>query len=126
MSTGDSKSLYERLGGHGAITAVVNNLLQRLEGDKLLGRFWAHRGVDGVAREKQLLIDYLCNCAGGPTYYTGRPMKLSHVGMRINEADWQAFLGHLRATLDTFQLPAQERGEVLAFIDSTKPDIVEA
>jgi hemoglobin len=46
--------------------------------------------------------------------------------MRINEADWQAFLGHLRATLDTFQLPAQERGEVLAFIDSTKPDIVEA
>jgi hemoglobin len=126
MSTGDSKSLYERLGGHGAITAVVNNLLPRLEGDKLLGRFWAHRGVDGVAREKQLLIDYLCNCAGGPTYYTGRPMKLSHVGMRINEADWQAFLGHLRATLDTFQLPAQERGEVLAFIDSTKPDIVEA
>jgi hemoglobin len=126
MSSVDSKSLYERLGGHGAITAVVNNLLPRLEDDKLLGRFWAHRGADGVAREKQLLIDYLCSCAGGPTYYTGRAMKLSHVGMRISEADWQAFLGHLRATLDTFQLPAQERGEVLAFIDSTKPDIVEA
>ena len=91
---------------------------------RLLGRFWAHRGTDGVAREKQLLIDYLCNCAGGPTYYTGRPMKLSHTGMRINEADWQSFLGHLNATLDAFQVPAQERAEVVAFIESLKPDIV--
>jgi hemoglobin len=119
------KTLYERLGGYDAITAVVNNLLPRVEADKLLGRFWAHRGVDGVAREKQLLIDYLSNCAGGPTYYTGRAMKLSHQGMRISEADWQAFLGHLNATLDAFQVPKQERGEVLAFIESTKADIVE-
>jgi hemoglobin len=125
MSSDAPKTLYERLGGHGAITAVVNNLLPRLEGDKLLGRFWAHRGADGVAREKQLLIDYLCNCAGGSTYYTGRPMKLSHTGMRINEADWQSFRGHLNATLDAFQVPAQERAEVVAFIESLKPDIVE-
>jgi hemoglobin len=76
-------------------------------------------------REKQLLIDYLNNCAGGPTYYTGRAMKLSHVGMRIGEADWQAFLGHLNATLDAFQVPKPERGEVLAFIESIKADIFE-
>jgi len=125
MSSADAKTLYERLGGHAAITAVVNNLLPRLETDELLGRFWAHRGADGIAREKQLLIDYLCSCAGGPTYYTGRAMKLAHVGMRIGEADWQAFLGHLNATLDAFQVPPQERGEVFAFIESTKADIVE-
>jgi hemoglobin len=120
-----AKTLYERLGGHDAITAVVNNLLPRLMGDKLLGRFWAHRGADGIAREKQLLVDYLSASAGGPTYYTGRAMKLSHVGMRIDEADWQAFLGHLKATLDAFKVPAQERSEALAFIESTKADIVE-
>jgi len=34
-------------------------------------------------------------------------------------------MGHLNATLDAFNLPARERGEVLAFIDSTKADIVE-
>ena len=125
MSGDGAKTLYDRLGGHSAITAVVNNLLPRLQGDKSLGRFWAHRGSDGVAREKQLLVDYLCHCAGGPTYYTGREMKLSHVGMRISDADWQAFIGHLNATLDTFQVPKQERDEVLAFIDSLKRDIVE-
>ncbi len=121
----DAKTLYERLGGYDAITAVANNLLPRLAADKLLGRFWEHRGADGVAREKQLLIDYLCSCAGGPTYYKGRDMKLSHQGMRIGEADWQAFIGHLNATLDEFQVSKQERGEVLAFMESMKADIVE-
>lgn len=125
MSGQAPKTLYDRLGGHDAITAVVNNLLPRLRNDKLLARFWAHRGEDGVAREKQLLIDYLCNCAGGPTYYTGRPMQLSHKGMKIGEPDWQAFTGHLNATLDIFQVPKQERGEVIAFIESTKAEIVE-
>ena len=80
-----------------AISAVANNLLPRLMADQLLGRFWNNRGDDGIAREKQLLIDFLCASAGGPMYYTGRDMKLVHKGMRISEADWQAFLGHLNA-----------------------------
>ena len=53
-------------------------------------------------------------------------MRLSHKGMRIGATDWQAFVGHLNATLDTFKVPAQERAHVLAFIESTKADIVEA
>ncbi len=119
------KTLYERLGGYDAISAVASNLLPRLKADPQLARFWDHRGEDGVAREKQLLIDFLCSNAGGPLYYTGRDMKTSHKGMRISERDWSAFLGHLNATLDTFQVPQRERGEVVAFIQSTKPDIVE-
>ena len=120
-----SKSLYERLGGYDAIAAVAGNLLPRLQGDAALGRFWAHRGADGVLREKQLLIDFLCANAGGPLLYTGRDMKTSHQGMRISESDWAAFLGHLRATLEGFRVPDAERRDVLAFIDSTKRDIVE-
>jgi hemoglobin len=119
------KSLYERLGGYDAFSAVANDLLPRLEADAQLSRFWNHRGEDGVAREKQLLIDFLCASAGGPVYYTGRDMKISHKGMRISESDWSAFIGHLNATLDAFQVPQAEREEVLAFIESTKSDIVE-
>jgi hemoglobin len=121
-----TKSLYERLGGYDAITAVCNDLLPRLAADPLLARFWQNRGADGVAREKQLLIDFICNAAGGPMYYTGRDMKLSHKGMGISNADWQAFMGHVRATLDKFNLPQQERGDVIAFVESTKVDMVEA
>jgi hemoglobin len=120
------KTLYERLGGYDAITAVTNDLLPRLQADSQLARFWQNRGEDGVRREKQLLIDFLCASAGGRLYYTGRDMKTSHKGMKVSESDWSAFLGHLNATLDAFQVPQAERNEVVAFVQSTKTDIVEA
>lgn len=120
------KSLYERLGGYDAIAAVANDLLPRLQADSGLGRFWNHRGEDGVAREKQFLIDFLCSNAGGPVLYTGRDMETSHRGMAITEGDWSAFLGHLNATLDSFNVPQRESSDVVAFIESTKPDIVES
>ncbi|MDX2457206.1 MAG: group 1 truncated hemoglobin [Gammaproteobacteria bacterium] len=119
------KTLYERLGGYDAIVAVVDKLLPRLENDAQLGRFWANRGDDGIAREKQLLVDYLCASAGGPVLYTGRDMPTSHKGMGISESDWQIFIGNVKATLAEFQVPQQEQDDVLAFIDSTRDGIVE-
>jgi hemoglobin len=52
-------------------------------------------------------------------------MKTSHHGMQIGESDWAAFLGHLDATLEKFRVPERERRDVVGFIESTKPDIVE-
>lgn len=119
------KSLYERLGGYDAISAVSNDLVDRLQVDPQLGRFWAHRGADGLKRERQLLVDFLCNVTGGPVYYRGRDMKLAHVGMRISESDWNIFLTHADATLKKFNVPKAEYDEVVAFVQSTKADIVE-
>ncbi|POZ50591.1 group I truncated hemoglobin [Methylovulum psychrotolerans] len=118
------ESLYERLGGYDAINVVVNDLLPRLLADTQLGRFWQNRGLDGMAREKQLLIDFLCSSSGGPLYYTGRNMAVTHKGMGITESDWAIFRQHLQASLKEFELPEQESAEVLAFIDSTKTEIV--
>ena len=122
----ENKSLYERLGGHAAITAVANDLLPRLRADLQLGRFWPHPGEDGVMREKQLLVDFLCASAGGPTYYRGRDMVLTHRGMRISESDWNVFLGHAAATLSKFRVPEVEQADVVAFFgESLKKEIVE-
>lgn len=125
MTEQRTATLYTRLGGYDAIAAVADDLLPRLMSDAQLGRFWAHRAADSIRREKQLLIDFLCASAGGPLYYTGRDMVTSHKGMGISVRDWEAFLGHLRATLDKFQVPEQERRDVLAFVESTRADIVE-
>ena len=119
------KTLYDRLGGYDAISAVANDLLPRLQTDPQLGRFWAHRGEDGVEREKQLLIDFLCVNAGGPLYYRGRDMVLTHRGMRISEKDWSVFLGHAAATLGKFRVPEAEQRDVVAFVQSLKKQIVE-
>jgi hemoglobin len=124
--TEQENSLYNRLGSYDAIAAVAGNLLPRLIGDSQLGRFWAHRGEDGIRREKQLLIDFLCAASGGPLMYTGRDMPTTHKGMRISESDWEKFMGHLQATLDNFQVPEKEQGDVKEFISSTKDEIVES
>src|SRR5882672_1552448 len=113
-------TLYARLGGYDGIAAVTDDLLPRLQQDERLGRFWQHRGTDGLRREKQLLVDYLCASAGGPLLHTGRDMKMSHQGMRIDEGDWQVFIGHVAASLDAFKVPADERAAVLGFIASLK------
>ena len=120
------KSLYERLGGYDAIFAVTNDLLDRMEKDPQLRRFWQHRSEDGVKRERQLIVDFLCASSGGPLYYKGRDMKLSHKGMRISESDWTIFLNHADATLKAFNVPQAQYDEVVAFVQSTKGDIVEA
>ena len=120
------KSLYERLGGYDAITAVCDDVMVRVVSDAQLGRFYAHRGDDGRAREKQLLIDFICEAAGGPLYYRGRAMKLTHIGMRISDSDWEILIDHLKATLEKFNVPEKETKEVLGFVESTRADTVEA
>ena len=121
----NEKTLYQRLGGYDSIAAVADNLIARLMADALLGRFWQNRGEDGLRREKQLLIDYLCAVTGGPMVYTGRDMLTSHKGMGISEQDWTHFMGHAAATLDHFSVPDQEKSEVAGFVESLKKDIVE-
>lgn len=120
------KTLYERLGGYDGISGFTDNLLPRLQSDSQLGRFWENRGDDGIKREKQLLIDYLCSNAGGPNYYTGRDMKLSHEGMKISESDWTEFLGHAGDTMTELNVPKKECDDIVTFVLSLKNDIVEA
>jgi hemoglobin len=121
-----TETLYSRLGGYDGITGFVNNLLPRLQGDSQLGRFWQNRGEDGIEREKQLLIDFLSSNAGGPVYYTGRDMALSHKGMKISESDWVLFLGHAGDTMSALNVPEQECNDVVAFVLTLKDDLVEA
>ena len=52
-------------------------------------------------------------------------MKTVHKGMRIDEQDWKAFLGHFNGTLDHFGLAGEDREAVVSFVESTKGDLVE-
>ncbi len=126
MPSKSNGTLYARLGGYDAIASLADDLLRRLMADKQLGRFWQNRGEDGIQREKQLLIDFLCSASGGPVYYGGRDMTTSHRGMRITQDDWQIFIRHLQDAAGKFEVPQQEASEVLAFVQSVKREIVEA
>lgn len=119
------KSLYQRLGGYDAIAAVVDDFIGRLIADPQLGRFFAGHSTDSKKRIRQLIVDQLCQVTGGPCVYPGRDMKTSHAGLGITEAEWQATVQHLVATLDKFKVPEKEKSEVLTAVSSLKGDIVE-
>ncbi len=120
-------SLYERLGGVYAIAAVVDDFIDRLMDDPRLN---ANPKVDEahhrVARAgfKYLVTEQVCWAAGGPQRYTGRSMRDSHAELGITAAEWEAFLDDLRQTFDRFGVPAAERNELLAIVESTKAVIV--
>jgi hemoglobin len=122
-----SASLYERLGGVYAIAAVVDDFIDRIMDDPRLN---ANPRVDEAhhrvsrAGFKYLVTEQVCHAAGGPQRYTGRSMYDSHVHLAITEGEWSAFLDDLRQTFDRFGVPAGERQELVAIVESTKKDIV--
>lgn len=120
-------SLYERLGGVYAIAAVVDDFIDRIMQDSRLN---ANPKVDEAhhrvskAGFKYLVTEQVCWAAGGPQIYTGKSMRDSHAHLDITEFEWQSFLDDLRQTFDKFEVPAPERAELLAIVESTKSDIV--
>jgi hemoglobin len=92
--------------------------------DRRLGRFWAHRGKDGLKRELQLLVNFLCNVTGGPMVYAGRDMKTSPRACastnRTGRRSWDTSTLHW-----IFGLTGENREAVVSFVESTKGDSVE-
>ena len=119
------KTLYERLGGYNALSAVVDDFIGRLVTDTHFSRFFAGFSTDSKKRIRQHIVDQFCEATGGPCIYTGRSMKQSHAGIGITESDWNAGAKHLAASLDKFKVPEKEKNEVLAFVTKLKADIVE-
>jgi hemoglobin len=118
------KSLYTRLGGYDALAAVTDDFLGRLSGDPQLKRFFVGHNKEGITRIRQHVIDFLCVATSGPCNYTGQDMKTAHTGLGITEEDWNASVKHLVETLDKFNVPEKEKGEVLGAISGLKSDIV--
>lgn len=119
-------SLYSRLGGYDGIAMFATSLVGQARKDEVLSRFWTDRSEDSISRERQLLINYLVKETGGQMYYTGRDMALSHQGMGITEADWTRFIEIVTSVAGEVGVGPTEGGEVLAFLDSLKADIVTA
>ncbi len=120
------KSLYERLGGYGAISAVVNDFANKLFIDPEVGSFFKGMGTDTRKSFIQKNINLVCNVTGGPCKVISRAAKTVHGGLGITEAEFNVVANHLVDTLDKFKVPAKEKQELLAIIDTLKPDIVES
>lgn len=119
------KTLYERLGGYDAISAVVEDFLDKLGKDPMFDRFGHGRGQNSLQRAKQLIKDQICSLTGGPCAYIGRDMTTAHQGLEITQKEWDASVQHLQATLVKFKVGEKEQKDLLAVVDKLKTDIIE-
>ena len=119
------KSLYERLGGYGAISAVVNDFAEKLFDDPQVGPFFKGMGTDTRKSFIQKNTNLVCNVTGGPCKIISRDARTVHSGLGITEADFNVVVNHLVDTLNSFEVPAREQEELLSIVGSLKPAIVE-
>ena len=125
MADPQEESLYTRLGGYDAIAAVTDEFLERLFSDPTIGYYWAGDSNDTKRRDRQLIVDFMCEASGGPVFYTGRDMKISHEGLGISQQQYDVLMEHCVATLDKFEVPEKEKGEVCDFLNGLRVDIVD-
>jgi len=138
----NKETLYGRLGGDAGIQKIVEDFVPRAMADPRVN--WERKGVtrggislkrkesvewkhsdDDVTKMKQHIAQFLSVATGGPTQYDGKEMKQAHGGMHITNAEFDASIGDLKATLDKLAVPTAEQKELLAIVESTRPLIVE-
>lgn len=117
-----AKSLFERLGGSAAITAVVEDFRDRCGGDSRINAKFARTDM---ARLTSMLIDQVSEATGGPAKYTGRDMKTAHAEMGVTAGEFNALVEDLVATLNKFGVGKAEQDELLGILGPLKSDIVE-
>ena len=86
-------SLYERLGGVDAITAVVRAFEDRAGKDDRIKQKFARTDLARLTKE---FVDQLCEATGGPCTYTGRNMTETHADMGVTNGEFDAFMGRPR------------------------------
>ena len=119
------KTLYERLGGYDAISAVVDEFLQRVWDDPTVGRFFVGMGTDTRNQLRQKNTNLLCSNAGGPCKKINRPLQLAHEGLSITNHEFDIVINHLNQTLKDFKVPQREREEVMTKVGGLRSYIVE-
>ena len=115
-------SLYERLGGGDAITAVVRAVVDRQMKDDRINQKFARTNVDRLIKE---FVDLICQATGGPCTYTGRDMTETHRNMGVTSGEFQAFVQDVVAVLDEFKVGKAEQDELLNILAPLQGEIVE-
>jgi len=115
-------TLYERLGGKDAITAVVDDFVARCAGDNRINGKFARTDIP---RLKRMLVDQVCQASGGPCTYQGRDMRETHDGMGVTAGEFDALVEDLVATMNQFGVPKDAQDQLLGVLGPMRGDIVE-
>jgi len=121
-----NRSLYERLGGYDAISAVVDVFLIKVWEDPVVGRYFVGMGTDTRNQLRQKNKNLMCANTGGPCKKINRPLAEAHVGLGVTDKEFDIVAGHLGTTLKEFKVPQKEFDELMTKVGGLRDYVVEA
>jgi hemoglobin len=120
------ETLWERLGGEGVVTALIDDALNRALADpkvnftrKGSGRQW-EANPDSIAKLKKRLVAWISSVTGGPLKYEGQTMPAAHAGMKISEEEFSAFVNGFKMALEKQNVSGPTREELLKVLADVK------
>lgn len=119
------KTLYQRIGGYDAIAKLVDDFLPRLLKEPKIASMIGGLADTSRMRNRQLIVDQICNETGGPCLYIGRTMEQSHQGLEITDELWEFSKKAFADTLDSAKIGEPERSELIAAIEKHRVEIVQ-
>lgn len=117
------ETLYERLGGRDAISAVVEEFYDRVLDDQRVEHFFEDTDVSALRAHQ---TQFLASVTGGPVEYDGADLSTAHAHLDIGGRDFEIIATHLDESLASFDVPESEREEVVAAVAELEPAIVSA
>ena len=118
------ETLYDRLGGDAALDAAVDIFYRKVLSDDSISHFFDSVDMD-AQRAKQK--SFLGMVFGGPVQYSGKDLRTAHaplVERGLNEGHFNAVAGHLQATLEELNVPADLIEEVMTLAAITHDDVL--
>jgi hemoglobin len=117
-------SLYRRLGGREGIAVIVDAFVVNAVADPRIGPAFKALPAAKVGPLKSNIADFLCESTGGPCSYLGRPMKEAHKGLGLTKEDFDACNAALAKALDSSNIAAADKEQVMKLAQSLMPEIV--
>jgi len=117
----EEKSLFERLGGMGAVDAAVDIFYKKVLADDSINGFFTNTNIMEQAGKQKAFLAY---AFGAPMAYTGKSMRDAHSGMNLTEDHFNAVAGHLVETLKELGVSQELIDEVVAVALTTKSDVL--
>ena len=115
------QTLYDRLGGHDGIRAVVDDFYDRLVADEEIGPFFEGSDMELLRRTQ---TDFLCAAAGGPETYDAAPIREAHLHVPFTPEHIQRAVELLEESLDAFDVPEEDAQKVVNAVAAYEADLL--
>jgi hemoglobin len=103
VSDSDLVSDLARVGGQEKLQAIIDNFIDRVRADMMIGYLFRHVDIEALKRKE---ASFAAHHLGGDEPYSGRPLKAAHAPHRVKGGQFDRRLTILSETLADHGVPA--------------------